>query len=78
MSNLPQYDPVAKEHYWQIVACYTYDGKKGQTQDITIDHENLFSISAPGCYHCFVPYSPEVKDKPCYGDPFPTAPVVYG
>jgi hypothetical protein len=56
--KVPEYDPVAREHFWVVFLAFALD-LKDLLNDSGVDlkDENLVSTTGPGCYYCAVHFS---------------------
>lgn len=58
------------EHLWVFTAAWLCkDPASVAGSEVIFDHENLLSITGPGCYFCEAYYSPDLANQPCPANP---------
>jgi hypothetical protein len=67
LAQIPDYDPVAKEHYWAMILTFKVNPEKVDLEGTAfLDHENLVSVAGVCCYYCQRLFSPEIAKMRCY------------
>lgn len=68
--KVPDYDPRAGDHLWLMITMYRCDPNKlEEGHPAVLDHENLISVTGPGCYYCEKPYDGLLATRRCNGEP---------
>lgn len=63
--HIPEYDQATRNHYWIVMNTFKWDPEN--TDGVILDHNNLVSVSGPGCYYCMQQYTPFLAMYRCKG-----------